>query len=71
MPVWAAAASLVVGSVCFAGKTAFLCVCAADLYNCGKVCLSLLGTWQGGQGEGWNPEVSSAFQVGQRTHAQL
>lgn len=36
---------------------------AADLYNCGKVCLSLLGTWNGGQGEGWNPDVSSAFQV--------
>jgi hypothetical protein len=38
---------------------------AADLYNCGKVCLSLLGTWNGGQGEGWNPDVSSAFQVHQ------
>jgi hypothetical protein len=34
-----------------------------NLYNCGKVCLSLLGTWSGGQGESWNPEVSSAFQV--------
>ncbi|WIA29416.1 hypothetical protein OEZ86_011919 [Tetradesmus obliquus] len=34
-----------------------------NLYNCGKVCLSLLGTWNGGQGEGWNPDVSSAFQV--------
>lgn len=38
---------------------------AADLYACGKVCLSLLGTWAGGQGEGWNPDVSTAFQVGQ------
>eukprot|EP00879_Flechtneria_rotunda_P016458 GHRR01017222.1.p1 GENE.GHRR01017222.1~~GHRR01017222.1.p1 ORF type:complete len:365 (+),score=136.09 GHRR01017222.1:31-1125(+) len=34
-----------------------------NLYNCGKVCLSLLGTWSGGQGESWNPEASSAFQV--------
>jgi hypothetical protein len=31
-----------------------------NLYNCGKVCLSLLGTWSG---EKWNPEVSSMSQV--------
>ena len=31
-----------------------------NLYNCGKVCLSLLGTWAG---EKWNPEVSSLSQV--------
>lgn len=31
-----------------------------NLYNCGKVCLSLLGTWSG---ETWNPEVSSMSQV--------
>ena len=29
----------------------------------GKVCLSLLGTWEGGKGEGWNPAASSALQV--------
>ena len=34
-----------------------------NLYNCGKVCLSLLGTWHGGKGEGWDPGASSALQV--------
>jgi len=34
-----------------------------NLYNCGKVCLSLLGTWQGGKGEGWTPGLSTALQV--------
>ena len=34
-----------------------------NLYNCGKVCLSLLGTWSGGQGEAWDPNVSSLLQV--------
>lgn len=34
-----------------------------NLYNCGKVCLSLLGTWQGNQGEGWNAVASSMLQV--------
>ncbi|CAD7703570.1 unnamed protein product [Ostreobium quekettii] len=34
-----------------------------NLYNCGKVCLSLLGTWSGSAGERWDAEVSSAFQV--------
>jgi baculoviral IAP repeat-containing protein 6 len=34
-----------------------------NLYNCGKVCLSLLGTWSGGQGESWNPDASTALQV--------
>jgi baculoviral IAP repeat-containing protein 6 len=34
-----------------------------NLYNCGKVCLSLLGTWTGKEGEGWNAEVSTALQV--------
>jgi len=35
-----------------------------NLYNCGKVCLSLLGTWSGGsQGEKWNPSFSTFFQV--------
>jgi hypothetical protein len=29
----------------------------------GKVCLSLLGTWSGGKGEGWNPTASTALQV--------
>lgn len=34
-----------------------------NLYACGKVCLSLLGTWGGGQGEGWNSELSTFLQV--------
>jgi baculoviral IAP repeat-containing protein 6 len=34
-----------------------------NLYNCGKVCLSLLGTWSGGQGEQWDPNISSLLQV--------
>jgi ubiquitin-protein ligase len=31
-----------------------------NLYNCGKVCLSLLGTWSG---PGWNPKESTLLQV--------
>jgi ubiquitin-protein ligase len=34
-----------------------------NLYNCGKVCLSLLGTWRGEKGESWNPETSTFFQI--------
>jgi ubiquitin-protein ligase len=34
-----------------------------NLYNCGKVCLSLLGTWSGQDGEKWNPKISTALQV--------
>lgn len=34
-----------------------------NLYSCGKVCLSLLGTWSGQKGESWIPEISSLFQV--------
>ena len=34
-----------------------------NLYNCGKVCLSLLGTWSGDQGEKWNPQISTFLQV--------
>ena len=33
-----------------------------NLYHCGKVCLSLLGTWEGAQGEQWN-ETSTILQV--------
>lgn len=34
--------------------------CAAD----GKVCLSLLGTWHGGdEASKWNPSSSSLFQI--------
>ena len=34
-----------------------------NLYNCGKVCLSLLGTWSGEEGETWNPNTSTLLQV--------
>ncbi len=34
-----------------------------NLYNCGKVCLSLLGTWSGDNSEKWNPKVSTILQV--------
>ena len=34
-----------------------------NLYNTGKVCLSLLGTWRGTQGESWNPKISTIYQV--------
>ena len=34
-----------------------------NLYNCGKVCLSLLGTWSGAQGETWNEQTSTLLQV--------
>ncbi|KAA6422458.1 MAG: baculoviral IAP repeat-containing 6 [Trebouxia sp. A1-2] len=34
-----------------------------NLYNCGKVCLSLLGTWSGAKGETWDPSASSTLQM--------
>ena len=34
-----------------------------NLYKSGKVCLSLLGTWSGDQGESWNSETSTLLQV--------
>eukprot|EP01122_Echinamoeba_exundans_P001349 TRINITY_DN11423_c0_g1_i1.p1 TRINITY_DN11423_c0_g1~~TRINITY_DN11423_c0_g1_i1.p1 ORF type:complete len:3880 (+),score=662.12 TRINITY_DN11423_c0_g1_i1:92-11731(+) len=34
-----------------------------NLYNCGKVCLSLLGTWRGGPNEQWNEQTSTLLQV--------
>jgi ubiquitin-protein ligase len=34
-----------------------------NLYNCGKVCLSLLGTWSGTQGESWSEQSSTLLQV--------
>jgi len=34
-----------------------------NLYNCGKVCLSLLGTWRGETGENWDPDTSTLLQV--------
>eukprot|EP01046_Picozoa_sp_COSAG06_P035838 COSAG06_NODE_3893_length_4797_cov_4.554066_2_plen_148_part_00 len=34
-----------------------------NLYETGKVCLSLLGTWSGEAGENWNPQSSNILQV--------
>merc|ERR1719232_2584000 len=34
-----------------------------NLYHCGKVCLSLLGTWRGSATENWNAKVSTLLQV--------
>lgn len=34
-----------------------------NLYNCGKVCLSLLNTWGGNNKEKWIPGVSTILQV--------
>merc|ERR1711872_415104 len=34
-----------------------------NLYQDGKVCLSLLGTWEGAQGEQWNQDTSTILQV--------
>ena len=30
-----------------------------NLYCCGKVCLSLLGTWRGNASENWDPKLST------------
>lgn len=35
-----------------------------NLYACGKVCLSLLGTWRGNVAtENWDPKISTILQV--------
>lgn len=34
-----------------------------NLYEDGKICLSLLGTWEGDRGEGWNAGQSTVLQV--------
>ena len=34
-----------------------------NLYNCGKVCLSILGTWSGSVQEKWNENTSTLLQV--------
>jgi ubiquitin-conjugating enzyme E2 O len=34
-----------------------------NLYEDGKICLSLLGTWEGNKVEGWNPAKSTVLQV--------
>ena len=34
-----------------------------NLYSCGKVCLSLLGTWRGHNTENWDQKISTTLQV--------
>ncbi|KXT05751.1 hypothetical protein AC578_1046 [Pseudocercospora eumusae] len=34
-----------------------------NLYEDGKICLSVLGTWEGNKGESWNPTKSTLLQV--------
>jgi ubiquitin-protein ligase len=34
-----------------------------NLYQCGKTCLSLLGTWESNDSEKWNPKTSTFLQV--------
>ena len=34
-----------------------------NLYENGKVCLSLLGTWSGSENEMWSPDTSNVLQV--------
>lgn len=40
-----------------------------NLYACGKVCLSLLGTWRGNSTENWDPRISTILQVLMSTQA--
>jgi len=42
-----------------------------NLYNCGKCCLSILGTWSGDKGEMWNPNISSLVQVYESIQSQI
>ena len=42
-----------------------------NLYNCGKVCLSLLGTWGGHGSETWNPITSTLQQLFISVQAQI
>ena len=42
-----------------------------NLYNCGKVCLSLLGTWSGKGGEKWNPKTSTLQQLFVSVQSQI
>ena len=37
--------------------------CCRNLYEEGKVCLSILGTWAGDRTESWNPARSSLLQA--------
>ena len=34
-----------------------------NLYSCGKVCISLLGTWRGNATDNWDSRISTKHQV--------
>lgn len=42
-----------------------------NLYGCGKVCLSILGTWSGTQSESWNSKTSTLLQILISIQAQI
>jgi ubiquitin-protein ligase len=42
-----------------------------NLYADGKVCLSILGTWQGSESEKWNEKTSSFFQILMSIQSQI
>ena len=42
-----------------------------NLYDSGKVCLSILGTWSGQAGEEWNSEISTLSQVYKSIQSQI
>jgi ubiquitin-protein ligase len=42
-----------------------------NLYIDGKVCLTLLGTWGGGKGEGWNKDTSTLQQLFVSVQSQI
>lgn len=50
-------------NVYFHSHTNGLGRCNPNLYEEGKVCLSILGTWAGDKSESWNPAKSSLLQV--------
>jgi ubiquitin-protein ligase len=45
------------------GNNRYLLSDCTVVHNCGKICLSLLGTWRGNASEGWNPAISTIQQV--------
>jgi baculoviral IAP repeat-containing protein 6 len=42
-----------------------------NLYDCGKVCLSLLGTWHANEAEKWNPKTSTLYQLYMSIQSQI
>lgn len=42
-----------------------------NLYNCGKVCLSILGTWHAQKGETWDPNISTLTQIYTSIQSQI